>query len=567
MRNNLKNDKKNEKNTNVGKQKKYDKNTAPKITNSKLSLSSVNYLQKKVEETQKKNNYPKKIRITLYPNPEETKNNYSYYKANSGVINHLKINKSFTTNSKLSSIKASQNLSFTTDKKSNKQDDYINEFRTGSYAEENKGFQKPCYKVMKTNIDEIKTPKKDRKYSFQVSSAKRELLMKESKFKRNNTINEELKDLAKISDKTYKIKRYESSTINNRRKPNKKIIEEEEEDDDWNIDQFKGYRKTTLDVGQRGLFKNKLASEFSKIEFVKSSKAISVAGRGENGLKKINQDTYICERNVNGVLNFNIFGVLDGHGVNGHFVSKYVSKFIVNKIKNHPLIKNLDVPKKIYQQLKANGYEIIANTYLEVDVQVTKEKFDCLRSGTTCVIVFQCDEHLICANAGDSRAIMIFDDSNSQHLKNTKIYPLSYDCKPENPIERLRINQSGGTVEQFIDENNQGIGPFRVFIKGEEDPGLSMSRSIGDMEAKRVGVIPNPQIIEYELSTKSKYMIICSDGIWEFINNEEAMEIGNKFYLLNDPLGLCHKLKNKSTKIWMEEDSCIDDITVVVVFF
>ena len=73
--------------------------------------------------------------------------------------------------------------------------------------------------------------------------------------------------------------------------------------------------------------------------------------------------------------------------------------------------------------------------------------------------------------------------------------------------------------------------------------------------------------LEYELSPKSKYMLICSDGIWEFISNEEAMEIGNKFYLLNDPLGLCHKLKNESTKIWINEDIFIDDITVVVVFF
>ena len=162
---------------------------------------------------------------------------------------------------------------------------------------------------------------------------------------------------------------------------------------------------------------------------------------------------------------------------------------------------------------------------------------------------------------------MILDDSNNAQLKNTKIYPLSIDCKPENKMERLRINKNGGSVEQLMDENNNWIGPFRVYVKGEENPGLSMSRSIGDIEAKTVGVIPNPQIIEYELSPKSKYMLICSDGIWEFITNEEAMEIGNKYYLLNDPLGLCHKLKNESTKIWMKEDIFVDDITVVVVFF
>ena len=184
-----------------------------------------------------------------------------------------------------------------------------------------------------------------------------------------------------------------------------------------------------------------------------------------------------------------------------------------------------------------------------------------------CILVIQLEEHIISANAGDSRGIMIFDDSNNNNLTKTKIYPLSYDCKPENPLERQRIYEHGGIVKQITDENGNELGPYRVWIKGETYPGLAMSRSIGDLEAKTIGVIPNPQIIEYLISRKTKYMIICSDGIWEFISNKEAMEIGNKYYLRNDPLGLCNELKNKATKIWMKEDSFIDDITVVVVFF
>ena len=62
-------------------------------------------------------------------------------------------------------------------------------------------------------------------------------------------------------------------------------------------------------------------------------------------------------------------------------------------------------------------------------------------------------------------------------------------------------------------------------------------------------------------------MLICSDGVWEFISNEEAMKIANKFYLKNDPKGLCRELTYKSTQIWLQEDICIDDITVVAVFF
>lgn len=119
----------------------------------------------------------------------------------------------------------------------------------------------------------------------------------------------------------------------------------------------------------------------------------------------------------------------------------------------------------------------------------------------------------------------------------------------------------------MMDEGDIPCGPFRVWIRGEQYPGLAMSRSIGDMDAKKVGVIPNPIIIEYTLNYQSNYMIICSDGIWEFISNNEAMKIANKYYLRNDALGLCQDLTNKSTENWLKEDIVVDDITVVVAFF
>ena len=45
------------------------------------------------------------------------------------------------------------------------------------------------------------------------------------------------------------------------------------------------------------------------------------------------------------------------------------------------------------------------------------------------------------------------------------------------------------------------------------------------------------------------------------------MEIGNKFYLKNDPLGLCNELTKISKEIWLVKDFVVDDITVVAVFF
>ena len=361
--------------------------------------------------------------------------------------------------------------------------------------------------------------------------------------------------------------------------PSKKSLKNEEE---WDNTQYRGMRKRTYDAGRgrRGGKNNKnnkkdkkasgsLKDVFTATNYVKSSEGFSLAGKNDQGNKKTNQDTYVIERNVNGILNFNIFGVMDGHGDDGHFASQFVSRYVVHRIKTHPLIKKLDEPQEIYNALISNGYDIIANIYLDADIQIQKEKFDCTRSGTTIVLVIQLEEHIICANTGDSRAILIYDDNYDDNLVNSKIFLLSYDCKPELPEEKKRIYECGGVVEKayYPDDEDDPIIPYRVWAKDEDYPGLAMSRSIGDMDAKKVGVIPNPQIVEYTIDYFSKYMLICSDGIWEFMKNEQAMKIGNKYYLRNDPAGLCHELTQESIKLWEKREVVIDDITVVVVFF
>jgi serine/threonine protein phosphatase PrpC len=380
--------------------------------------------------------------------------------------------------------------------------------------------------------------------------------------------NRRLSDFSKFESRRPSIQIYHGNMKNNE-------IDNEEE---WDHAQYMGIRKTTYDPGSRprrnknknivNLLKNAiLNSEFSHNAYIKSCESITVPGKKENGNKKINQDTFIIERNINGVLNFNIFGVLDGHGEYGHYASQFVSRHMISHIKNHPLIKKCDDPKEIYQKLILNGYEIIANLFTDADVQIQKEKFDVQNSGTTCVIVIQLEEKIICANTGDSRAIIIYNKDNNDNLVNTKIYNLSYDCKPELPNECKRIYECGGCVEKALDDNDQEGGPYRVWVYGEDYPGLAMSRSIGDLDAKKIGVIPNPQIVEYTIDSNSKYMLIASDGIWEFISNEEAMRIGNKFYLRNDATGLCNELYKESVNFWIKEYCIIDDITLIVVFF
>jgi len=273
------------------------------------------------------------------------------------------------------------------------------------------------------------------------------------------------------------------------------------------------------------------------------------------------------KRNINGLKNFNIFGVLDGHGYQGHLISKFAAQSIPNQIINHPDIKNNFNYESLYFKLKQNNYYIIRQTFNLLDKKLQFVNLDSHDSGSTCVLIIHIGKHIICANVGDSRAIAVNDEQNDINLDSLRVIPLSIDFKPELPNENNRIMLSGGEVRQTKNDFGIGIGPYRVYMRGTDYPGLAMSRSIGDLYAKDIGVISEPGIMEYNLSEGCKFIVICSDGVWEFLTNENVKNIGKAFYLNNDTYGFCQELIKESVTLWKENDSSIDDITAIAIFF
>ncbi len=47
-------------------------------------------------------------------------------------------------------------------------------------------------------------------------------------------------------------------------------------------------------------------------------------------------------------------------------------------------------------------------------------------------------------------------------------------------------------------DGNQ-LGPFRVWLKDKNLPGLAMARSFGDLVAASVGVSPEPEVLSFDL--------------------------------------------------------------------
>ena len=102
---------------------------------------------------------------------------------------------------------------------------------------------------------------------------------------------------------------------------------------------------------------------------------------------------------------------------------------------------------------------------------------------------------------------------------------LSRDHKPNESDESARISSCGGRVEAYQDEHGNPFGPSRVWLKNQNIPGLAMSRSLGDQVAASVGVICEPEVLEFELTKEDKFIVIGSDGIFEFLSNEDVVKL------------------------------------------
>ena len=307
---------------------------------------------------------------------------------------------------------------------------------------------------------------------------------------------------------------------------------------------------------------------FGKKISIKNCSNLTKGGKEEDGLSKINQDSYISLTNINNVKDFNIFAVLDGHGPEGHKISKYAAQALVKYILSLPSIKSIQDLETIYYNLHQNNFQIIKQAFMAVDRQIlNNNNIDTKYSGTTCLFIIILGNHIISASVGDSRGILIYDEDNDPNLNKLKVCQLSIDHKLDIPEERNRIIQSGGIVKQLKDSMGVESGPFRVFSKGSIYPGLAMSRSFGDSIAKNLGVISEPRIIEYNLNEKTKFIVLASDGIWEFLDNENVKNIGKQYYLNYNSKELCEELYNSSLIQWQINDSIVDDITVIVIYF
>ena len=137
---------------------------------------------------------------------------------------------------------------------------------------------------------------------------------------------------------------------------------------------------------------------------------------------------------------------------------------------------------------------------------------------------------------------------------------VSIDHKPDRPEEQARIEAAGGRV--FAVEYDDGVdGPPRVWLGTIDIPGLAMARSLGDTVAHTAGVISEPELTYVDLASDDCVLIMASDGLWEFIENQEVLDL---IADTPEPKAAVDLLVQEAADRWMREEQVIDDTTVIV---
>ena len=133
------------------------------------------------------------------------------------------------------------------------------------------------------------------------------------------------------------------------------------------------------------------------------------------------------------------FGVFDGHG--GSACADYLRDNLHNfVVQNEQFPQNpVEAIREGFRECERNFLSLVEQAQARAQHLMTGQTVGPERSGSCATVVMIIDEMIFVINVGDSRAIMSIDAGS-------QIGVLSRDHKPDDELEKIRIQAAGGKI-------------------------------------------------------------------------------------------------------------------------
>ncbi|XP_077074134.1 protein phosphatase Mn(2+)-dependent 1K [Siphateles boraxobius] len=245
------------------------------------------------------------------------------------------------------------------------------------------------------------------------------------------------------------------------------------------------------------------------------------------GRRRENEDRFQVSKLAHNILYFALF---DGHG--GPQAADFCHKHMEQHIRD-------------CLEVETDLQAVLSKAFLQVDVALAAElriygNASLMMVGTTATVALLRDGiELVVGSVGDSRALL---------CRKGKSRKLTDDHTPERKDEKHRIRHSGG----FVAWNSVG----QANVNGR----LAMTRSIGDFDLKKSGVIAEPETTRTLLQhAHDSFLVLTTDGINFIMTNQEICDVINQCH---DPTEAANVIAEQALQYGSEDNS-----TIIVVPF